>query len=261
MKRIIESDLHSTQLSRQVHIRIFLPKSYDTSPEKRYPVLYLHDGQNLTEPSEYSGYSWNVLATADRLSSNGEIPEILMVGIDAGPRRMEEYSHVFDERFIAQGKAEEHRETWIPLGYEYGVFIVKTLKPWVDETYRSIPSDTVTAGSSCGGNVSFYLKLQYPEVFRCIGAFSPAYHFLIQDLKKKLKLVEFHEHDAIYHDMGSKEGWFAFLYPRQIQRILRTKIPFQDHLKMVLDRGASHTELFWQARLEGFLKFAFEITV
>src|SRR6185369_11926137 len=120
---------------------------YDENTLKRYPVLYMHDGSNLFFPAEsFMGETWEVDETMDMLDAMNVINKAIVVGIYPGDR-MTEYTRS---------------------GYErYGRFVVESLKPFIDNSFRTLgdPANTAVMGSSLGGVVSFYLGWQYPQVF------------------------------------------------------------------------------------------------
>ncbi len=127
--------------------RVFHPPGYDENVVKRYPVLYMHDGQNLFFPEEaFGGSDWQVDETMNTLDAMNIIDKVIVVGIFSRDR-MHEYT----------------RDGY----HDYGRFIVEELKPFIDANYRTLPGPATTAvmGSSLGGVVSFYLGWQWPDVF------------------------------------------------------------------------------------------------
>ncbi|HEX2535782.1 MAG TPA: alpha/beta hydrolase-fold protein, partial [Chitinophagaceae bacterium] len=151
------------QLGRSRRVWIYLPPGYASSRE-RYPVLYMHDGQNVfDEATSFSG-EWGVDEALDTLCPG--VPPSIIVAIDnGGETRMNEYSP-FDME--AYGKGE---------GAAYADFLALTLKPFIDARFRTLKSrrHTFTAGSSMGGLISFYILLRHPRVFGGAGVFSPAF--------------------------------------------------------------------------------------
>jgi len=144
---------------REHRFRVFLPPGYHENTLKKYPVLYMHDGQNLFLKEEaFLGNTWRtdeVLGVLDRMNA---IEEVIVVGIYPD-ERMTEYT--------------------LP-GYEdYGRFLVETLKPLVDAKYRTLsgPTDTAVMGSSLGGVVSFYLGWQWPDVFGKVACLSSTFAY------------------------------------------------------------------------------------
>lgn len=141
---------------------VWLPPGYDAEDDKRYPVLYMHDGQNLFDPATSSfGVDWGMDEVADSLINIGEIEPVIIVGINNTINRFSEYSNSSDT------------------GYVYMNFLVNKIKPMIDSTYKTLPGreNTAVAGSSMGGLISFMLAWEYPEVFSKAACFSPAYKY------------------------------------------------------------------------------------
>ncbi len=249
--------------SRRRKVRVILPKDYHQNLSKRYPVLYMHDGQNLVDPAPFSGYSWNVADSLDQLQNEGLIEGLIVVGIDSEDRyRIPEYTNAIAKNAERAVKKMNKGALFLPEAHLYGKFIVESLKPYIDQNYRTLPDrlNTGVCGSSCGGNVSLYLGAVYNDVFGIIGALSPAYWLVEDDLFQRIKTKEFLHGTKIYHDMGAKEHPLAlFTYIRSAKRlasILDKKFDSNHHL-MVIDRVATHTELFWQSRFPQFVKWAY----
>jgi predicted alpha/beta superfamily hydrolase len=161
---VLSQQLTIPGLNRQRTVRIYLPPGYATSTT-RYPVLYMHDGQNLFDNSTAYAGEWGVDETLDGLAKAQGL-ELIVVGIDnGGVQRMTELNAWNNARF---GKGE---------GKPYMDFIVNVVKPMVDASYRTLPEreHTGVMGSSMGGLISHYAILQYPKVFSKAGIFSPAY--------------------------------------------------------------------------------------
>ncbi len=141
------------------NIVVWLPPDYDTDSLKKYPVLYMHDGQNLFDPSTSSfGTDWQMDETADSLIRQGKIYPLIIVGIYSTENRTAEYA----------------RNDTCKL---YMDFIVNELKPFIDANYRTLPDreNCFTGGSSAGGLISFKLHWEYNEVFSKALCFSPAF--------------------------------------------------------------------------------------
>jgi predicted alpha/beta superfamily hydrolase len=159
--------IKSVVLDNERNIAVYLPPHYKESSEKKYPVLYMHDGQNLfTEIAEGSCTKWRVKETADRHINDNRIEDIIIVGIYNSPDRISEYTPSYMEKYNAGGK-----------GKEYTRFIVEELKPYIDKNYRTLSDreNTAVAGSSLGGLISFYIAWNYPEIFEKVGAISPSF--------------------------------------------------------------------------------------
>src|SRR5689334_21298070 len=147
-------------------IVVYLPPRYDEEAERRYPVLYLHDGQNVFERNTaFGGVEWQVDDTAEQLIAAGEIEPLIVVGIyNTGRHRIDEYTPTRDGE-KGGGK-----------GALYGRMLVEEIKPFIDREYRTLPdaADTGLGGSSLGGLITLYLGLEYPEIFGKLAVLSPS---------------------------------------------------------------------------------------
>lgn len=181
-------------LNRSRQVRLYLPPLYGTS-DKNYPVLYMHDGQNVFDNATAYAGEWGVDETLNELAATGQL-ELIVVAIDnGGEQRMTELNPVDHAEF---GKAE---------GKAYIEFIANTVKPYIDQHYRTLADveHTGIMGSSMGGLISHYAILQFPQVFGKAGIFSPSYWATGQQ-------VRWFEHQSaaqdarLYFYMGAKEG-------------------------------------------------------
>ncbi len=138
-------------------ISVWLPPGYEENQQKRYPVLYAQDGQNLFDPvTSAFGVDWQLDESADSLITAGRIREVIIVGINNTTNRSREYHDT-------------------PLGATYQSFVVDVVKPFIDETYRTLsdPGNTAVIGSSSGGLAAFLLLWNHPEVFSMAACLSP----------------------------------------------------------------------------------------
>jgi predicted alpha/beta superfamily hydrolase len=163
--KIMKTDFFMSQLNRTRRIWIYYPPDYETSGIS-YPVLYMHDGQNLFDASTSYAGEWKVDEMLNSLAAQGKrVP--LVVGIDNGTDRMSEYTPWSNSQYGGGN------------GEKYMQFIVETLKPYIDQHYRTLPDreNTGIMGSSLGGLISHYGSLKYQETFSKAGLFSPSYWF------------------------------------------------------------------------------------
>lgn len=231
---LLSGELDMPGLERKRQIRLYLPPDYATS-DKRYPVLYMHDGQNLFDTAtSYSG-EWQVDEAMDALAREGKLAAIV-VGVDnGGSKRMTELNP-WDN--VETGKGE---------GERYMDFVVKTVKPLIDARYRTLPdrANTGVMGSSMGGLISHYAINQYPDVFGNAGIFSPAY-WVGANMYKMVGAQPARTDARLYLLMGEREGGAA------VQQAVRMRDelaksghpPANTVLKLV--RDGEHTEAFWR---------------
>ncbi len=160
---IIDTAFQIPQLNRTRRIWVYLPEGY-TKAKKRYPVLYMQDGQNLFDAATSAYGEWGVDECLDSLIATG-MQACIVVGIDNGPQRLNEYNPYEFQNF-GSGEADQ-----------YLAFLVETLKPFIDKKYRTIANDdnTMIAGSSMGALIAYYAMLKRPDVFGKAGIFSPAF--------------------------------------------------------------------------------------
>ncbi|MBK7307364.1 MAG: alpha/beta hydrolase [Chitinophagaceae bacterium] len=161
--QVMDTAFFIPQLNRARRIWIYLPEGYEKN-KKKYPVMYMHDGQNIFDEYTAGFGEWGVDECLDSLINAGK-QACIVVGIDNGPKRLNEYNPFAFRNF---GEAE---------GDRYLDFIVQTLKPFIDKKYRTLSSkeNTIIAGSSMGGLLSYYAMIKQPQVFGKAGIFSPAF--------------------------------------------------------------------------------------
>ncbi len=233
-------------------VTIYLPAGYDAELERRYPVLYLHDGQNLFDPESafVPGNHWRVAETADAAIEAGQVEPLIIVGLhNTGGRRLAEYTHSADRR-LGGGEADC-----------YGLLVVKEMLPFINETFRTLtePEHTGIGGSSLGGLVSLYLGLRYPEVFGRLGVMSPSIWWDKRSILKVLASLGQPEQRArIWLDAGDSEG------PRTQPdaQMLATQLIRQGwqreqdlHYEWIL--GGTHDERAWAERVGPMLRWLF----
>lgn len=260
-KRVIIQEYKIKSLDNRIKkVRVLLPKDYYET-NKNYPVIYMHDGQNLIDKSYFSGFSWEILSTLD--SMHELTGGMIVVGIDCDDKkRILEYSPYISnamKKYINKTAKVPFNEIK-PEADEYGDFIVNQLKPEIDNTYRTKKDklNTYIAGSSCGGVISIYLGLKYQNIFSAIGTFSPAYRFIGKSIKEYLKDIQVENYLKIYHDMGTKEsGLFSFRYVRLMQQFNKIIISKTSKSRVLMkkDIKAKHNEYYWSIRFKDFVNF------
>jgi enterochelin esterase-like enzyme len=169
-----EGLLVSNLLGSERVIRVYLPASYDRCAERRYPVLYVHDGQNAFStagPHAAFGWgSWQLDATVDELAAAGKMREIILVAVDASAERYLEYrgpARVYSDEELNQAKRPPTAPGDNSRFQKYSRFLIEELKPKIDREYRTMadPAHTGVMGSSMGGIASLALAWDHPEIF------------------------------------------------------------------------------------------------
>ncbi|MCU0512500.1 MAG: alpha/beta hydrolase-fold protein [Anaerolineae bacterium] len=263
--------LHSPQLGNRRDVLVWLPPDYDHSNrdrDRRYPVFYLHDGQNVFDAHTAYAGEWEVDETMTRLAAAGQ-PAIIVALPNMGEGRSVEYCpYPFRGR---DGR-------WLTgRGADYVRFLTDTVKPLIDSTLRTRPEagSTGIAGSSMGGLISLYALLTRPDVFGRCGAFSTAYWFGDQGLLRTITEPgpALHPQARLYLDVGTAEGdtlagWLGQDGPaadaayvagvRQVRDALLGTARRPPHLRYVEAAGAQHREAAWAQRLPDALRFLLE---
>lgn len=239
---ILDTAFFMPQLNRYRRVWIYLPKEYKTT-KKRYPVLYMQDGQNVFDAStSYSG-EWGVDEFLDSIKENCR--KVIVIAVDNGlTKRMNEYN---PWEFMKFGKGE---------GNEYVDFMVKTLKPFIDKHFRTLTGkeNTSVAGSSMGGLISLYAVLKYPDIFGSAGIFSPALwtasgidSTVAADANKIISKLFFYA--------GGKEGESMVPDMLRIEEIIKQKS--KSTVESLIDPAARHNEAAWRKHFPGFFKWVF----
>ena len=244
---------HSAYLPDDRDLLVWLPPSYGLEPERRFPVLYLHDGQNLIDGrrSYIAGRTWCAHTTADRLAQGQRIEPIILVGIyNTGPRRLAEYTPSADKRFSG-GE-----------GALYGRLLVDELKPLIDTVLRTRPEPESTglAGSSLGGLISLSLGLDYPQIFGKLGVLSPSVWWNNRDLLRRVAVKTPNPRPRIWLDMGTAEGLLPLrdtdlLFQRLLSRGWREGVD----LRYLRVPGGLHDEDAWALRFDRVLEWLFPV--
>ncbi len=232
-------------LGRERMLRIYLPPDYFLS-NKKYPVLYMHDGQNLFDDSTSFVGEWGVDETLNQLAKTTGL-SLIVVGIDNGQeKRMNELSPWKNEKY---GKAE---------GEIYMDFIVQDIKPYIDQTYRTLSDQENTAimGSSMGGLISHYAIFKYPEVFSKAGIFSPSYWYS-EEVYKFSQSTKLNSHSKLYLLIGGKEGIEEVDCVKKMYDHLSSQHVSQKNLQLKVVADGEHNERFWKAEFKEAILWLF----
>jgi predicted alpha/beta superfamily hydrolase len=234
---IVSEKFNMPQLGRQRRVWIYLPADYQSS-KRKYPVIYMHDGQNLFDAYTSGFGEWGVDEILDKLSPR---EECIVVGIDhGGEYRITEYDP-YDSKY---GKGR---------GDDYVDFLVKTLKPYVDEHYRTRtdPRQTTIAGSSMGGLISMYAALKYPGVFGNAGVFSPAF-WIGPEIYPFAQSKNLPAASRFYFVCGDAESESMVADMQKMAAIIRSKGVDEKKAPVVIIKGAGHNEKQWNGDFPGF---------
>lgn len=246
----------SKVLGNRRDVLVYLPPGYNRFSRKRYPVLYLHDGQNVFDAAtSFAGVEWGVDETAQRLIRQKLIEPLIIVAIaNTGEDRIHEYAPTPGVIEVKEKRKKRSRG----LARVYGQFLIEELKPYIDRKYRTKrePEFTGLGGSSLGGLVTLAIGILFSHAFARLIVMSPsiwwddfAIYRLVDMIEEKPKL-------KIWLDTGTSEpGW-------ENARALRDRLvekgwkPFDDLQYMEIE-GAEHNEAAWAARVDPALRFLF----
>jgi pullulanase len=231
-------------------IRVYLPPGYDASSQ-RYPVLYMHDGQNLFDVRTSFAGEWQVDETCEQLIGSGQIGPLIVIGIDNGPARITEYTPWYDPSYSDGGGAEAYLQT-----------IITVIKPEVDLRYRTLtgPNYTWMAGSSLGGLVSLYAGLAHSDVFGSVAALSPSYWWANRQMATWAAARPRASLRRVYQDMGTNEGGGSSTAYIEDLRVVRDVLVAKGFalgvdLVSVEAAGGQHNETYWAQRFPDVLRF------
>lgn len=248
-------DVSSPQLGNKRNIYVRLPDGYDPKSNDRYPVLYMHDGQNLFDAKlSTAGIEWGIDEAATALEKVGRMRKTIIVGIANTKDRMKEYSPYPDKTF--GGDADK-----------YLAFLLETVKPEIDKKYNTLPDreNTAIAGSSMGGLVSLYAITKYPDKFVAAGVISPSLWWAKGKILETTSATEFKKPLRLWVDIGANEGTKEtpnadankpVMDCRELVKILKSKNMTEgaEYMYAEIPNGM-HNETAWAARAERFLAF------
>ena len=253
----IHRSFHSQYLKRDRDILVYLPPGYDDDANRRYPVLYMHDGQNVfDEATSFAGVEWGADETAERLITEKRIEPIIIVAINNSDLRMDEYTPTKDAK-LGGGD-----------GAAYGRFLVEEVKPFVDGHYRTLGDrlHTGVAGSSLGGLISLYLIWNYPDIFSRAAVISPSLWWnnahlirMIEEAKEsRLK-----KDVRIWIDIGTKEGGESYpqdatVHVKRLGAALSSKgLKEGTNYRIIIIEGGEHNESAWAKRFDRVLLYLY----
>ena len=242
------NNFYSPQLQNYRTLIVYLPPSYSENTLKRYPVLYMHDGQNIFQASTaFGGVEWQVDETSNALVKYGLMDETLVVGIyNTGANRIYEYTPCCDPTYGGGG------------ANVYERFVIDTVKPWIDAHYRTLPGkdDTAMMGSSLGGLVSFHIGRRNPGTFGKVAGMSSSFWWNNQALTRTVELSTVHVPVSFYIDAGTTNDGLSDT-TRMRDALLADGYVQGNDLDYFVANGGSHNESSWAARLYIPLEYLF----
>ncbi len=253
----ISIDFYMKSLKRNREVTIYLPNDYHKS-HKKYPVIYINDGQNaFFDQLSFCGISWGFLDFVQETQL-----DIIMVAIPCnfeGFKRMDEYGPWIINKELSFQETDTKDMIIGGEGQDYVKWLKDELKPYIDLTYRTIPTDCAIVGSSMGGVISAYAALAYPEVFCKCAALSTAFWFYMDEFKTLIEQHHYADNLKFYFDLGEFEGcgdeqideWYKETND-EIYHLLKNKIK---NLEYHYFEGASHNEEEWRKRVPLFMEF------
>jgi predicted alpha/beta superfamily hydrolase len=227
--------IDAPQLRMEKKIWIYLPKSYESSDE-HYPVIYMHDAQNLFDASTSYVGEWNVDEHLDSISER----KVIIVGIEhGGEKRIDELTPFKHEKYGGGN------------GQAYMNFIINTVKPHIDITYRTLkdPANTTIFGSSLGGLMSFYAVLKHPETFGSAGVFSPSFWYS-EKIYQLAQTQKINPLTKFYFLVGTKEGENVVSNMEKMINILKSKGVSENRIESKVIQNGEHNEKLWSSNFK-----------
>src|SRR6184192_1101199 len=247
---------HSRVLGNQRDVFVYLPPGYRRFSSRRYPVLYMHDGQNVFDAAtSFAGVEWGVDETAQRLIHRKLIEPLIIVAVaNIGEERIHEYAPTPG---VIEPKDHPKKRSR-GLARIYGKFLIEELKPFIDSKYRTKPEAEFTGlgGSSLGGLLVMTLGLWFPNVFSRLAVMSPSVWWDDEVIVRGVMALDRKLPLKIWLDTGTAEpGW------EQARNLCAALVErgwnLHDDLEYHEIEGADHSEAAWGARVDPMLRFLY----
>ncbi|GGB67926.1 hypothetical protein GCM10007424_04890 [Flavobacterium suaedae] len=226
--------LEAPQLHSDKTIWVYLPYNYNNS-DTNYPVLYMHDGQNVFDESESYKREWHVEDKLNELHS-----EVIVVGIEHGgsTHRIDELTPYKNDDY-GGGHADDYLD-----------FMLTVLKPHIDNNFRTLTDKehTTIFGSSVGGLISFYALLKFPDVFGNAGVFSPSFWFS-EEIFKLMDEVETIE-GKIYFMAGDHESKGMIPDLERMEKLVLQKVKNENQVYKKIVPNGRHNEKSWRKQFK-----------
>ncbi len=238
------ADFESPQLGNRRDLFVYLPPSLGAASDRRYPVLYMQDGQNIFDDALSFAGEWAVDQTLEAAAPEG-LEAIVVAVPNMGTARMDEYLPFHDAK-LGGGR-----------GHDYVAFLADTVKTRVDADFPTLPDQQSTGvmGSSMGGLISLYAFFDRPDAFGFVGAMSPALwpsgHRALHELDERPNVG-----GRMYVDVGTREGWGELRDVRRLRKLLERKgYSREENLLYIRERGGHHREAAWRRRFRRAVEY------
>jgi predicted alpha/beta superfamily hydrolase len=247
---------HSKVLGNRRDVLVYLPPSYSRLFRRRYPVLYLHDGQNVFDAAtSFAGVEWGVDEAAQRLIGRKLIEPLIIVAVaNIGEERIHEYAPTPG---VIEPKDKPKKRSR-GLARIYGQFLIEELKPYIDRKYRTQREAEFTGlgGSSLGGLATLAMGILFPQAFTRLIVMSPSIWWDDFSVYRLVDMVEEKPPLKIWLDTGTAEpGWEQ---ARELcHRLVKKGWSLDVDLSYLEIKGADHSEAAWAMRVEPALRFLF----
>ena len=240
----------SSFLRNQRDLVVYTPPGYADQTARRFPVLYLQDGQNLFDgaTSFIPGQDWHVGRTADAAIDDRAVEPLIIVGIYNTRARVSEYTPTHVPK-LGGGRADR-----------YAKFLIEEVKPFVEREYRVLPGSLHAGigGSSLGGLVSLYLGLKHSAIFGKIAALSPSVWWNQLFIHRFVKALRVERRPRIWLDIGTREGARMVEDVERFRDLLLQRgWRLEQGLHYERVEGAEHNEIAWAQRVRPFLEFLY----
>ena len=250
--KLFRQGVSTTQAPLARDIYVYTPPGYEENQNQYYPVIYMHDGQNLFDPTRaYLGQTWHAEESLNYLILSHQMKPVIVVAVDNTPDRINEYTFDRDASVGAGGQA-----------LHYLNFLAYQLRPLINQNFRTIDNreNTALIGSSLGGLVSLYGACQFSETFGLVAALSPSIWWnnqsIVNMFKTSRKTNNCHP-EKIYLDSGTDGGE----KPNDVISFssLLSQLGYSEgrDLKIIIQDGAVHSEVYWAQRFPQALHFLF----
>lgn len=250
--QILSNDFKIPQLNRNRKIWLYLPNDYNSATNKNYPVIYMHDGQNLFDQNTSFSGEWKIDETLATLQNQGK-QGVIVVGIEnGGSERLNEYSPWVNSKY---GGGQ---------GDEYIDYIKNTLKPYIDSNFRTKKDaeNTGLFGSSMGALISIYGAAKYPETFGKVGVFSPSVWFAKAEVLNFIKSQNFKKTPLrLYFLAGTNESPTMVKDMKSVRKVFLLKGVSVKEVKMLTHSDGAHSEWYWAREFGTAFTFLFPETI